>query len=576
MAETDSTILWADQPMSRRYGTEHFLAVGASGSGKTTLINNLLRTVFVPSTQTQAKQNPERTALTAKAIVYDPKQEILPLLYSIFQETDENIRAGGHSVRVLHPLDTRCSAWDMAQDIDGPVSARQLASILVQDSSTGRATESFFTDATRDLLTGVLLAFVECVPNAHMWRFRDVLLAMMYEPYLRFILDFPSMRDGRSLPSLNRLRTSYLDTEDKRTTGNIRASINTKLCVYEPIAAMWDAAMEARASRVFSIKQWVNGPSKQVLVLGNDEASRVSIDAINQALFKRATEYILAREEVSADERSNGENQIWVFLDEVREAGKLDGLSRLMTKGRSKGACVVLGFQDIDGLRDVYGEEVANEIVAQCNNIAVLRLNSPETAQWASELFGRRKLLSGNKGYSMNEGNTQYSGGTSEHELPYVFSADFMYLGTPQTEGAVTGFLKTPDANPELDPGSIRFRVDESVFPYSPAIKGTGSYSAYQPSPPSSHYLMPWNEKDWKRLGFPGPFRDLIAEAKTKEEAQREAREKEEAERNTKAAEEAAIRKKHLESLEEQHINAQPKAIKAMGDRVAKARGGRR
>lgn len=136
MADQRPTILWADLPMDRKYGTEHFLVVGASGSGKTTIINNLLATVFVRP---------------AKAIVYDPKQEIVPLLYSIFKETDETINSGGQTVRILHPLDIRCSAWDMAKDIDGPVSARQLASILVQDTSTGRPTESFFTDATRDL-----------------------------------------------------------------------------------------------------------------------------------------------------------------------------------------------------------------------------------------------------------------------------------------------------------------------------------------------------------------------------------------------------------------------------------------
>jgi type IV secretory pathway TraG/TraD family ATPase VirD4 len=488
--------------MDRRYATEHFLAVGASGCGKTTLINNLLETVC---------QYPP------KAIIYDPKQEIVPLLYRTFKESKESIDAGGNTVRILHPLDTRCSAWDMARDIDGPVSARQLASILVQDTDTGRPTESFFTDATRDLLTGVILSFVECVPNAQKWRFRDVLLAMMYEPYLRFILDFPTMRDGRPLPTLTRLRMSYLDTEDKRTTGNIRASINTKLCVYEPIAAMWDAAMEQCETKCFSLDAWVNGRRPELLVLGNDESARVSIDAINQALFKRATEYILARQELSPEDRKLGLNQIWVFLDEVREAGKLDGLSRLMTKGRSKGACVVLGFQDIDGLRDVYGEDVANEIVAQCNNIAVMRLNSPETAQWASELFGRRKLRSSNESASFGQETPQFSGGTTEQELPYVFSADFMYLGTPLTDRAVTGYLKSPTANPETDPGSIRFKVDDSVLPHKPPPRGEGYLSPYIPSPPSSHYLMPWTEKDWVRLGFPGPFRDLLSEAKEAE-----------------------------------------------------------
>lgn len=52
-----------------------------------------------------------------------------------------------------------------------------------------------------------------------------------------------------------------------------------------------------------------------------------------------------------------------MFLDELRDLGRLDALNRLLLKGRSKNVSVVLGFQDIEGLREVYGDKVANEIV---------------------------------------------------------------------------------------------------------------------------------------------------------------------------------------------------------------------
>ena len=69
-----------------------------------------------------------------------------------------------------------------------------------------------------------------------------------------------------------------------------------------------------------------------------------------------------------------------LIREEVREAGKLDGLSRLMTKGRSKGVCAVLGFQDIDGLRDAFGDKKASETTAMCSHKAFLCLESGETA----------------------------------------------------------------------------------------------------------------------------------------------------------------------------------------------------
>jgi len=75
-----------------------------------------------------------------------------------------------------------------------------------------------------------------------------------------------------------------------------------------------------------------------ILVLGNDEDNRAAIDTINQLIFKRLSELMLAQPEVNpGDSKST-----WFLLDEVRQAGKLEGLSALMTKGRSKGAAVLL------------------------------------------------------------------------------------------------------------------------------------------------------------------------------------------------------------------------------------------
>ena len=107
--------------------------------------------------------------------------------------------------------------------------------------------------------------------------------------------------------------------------GRVRATVATKIAPYEVIAAAWDNATEK-----VSLTEFMKG--EFVLVLGNDEETRTALDAINKVLFKRLSELILAGSETRT-------RQTWIFIDEVREAGNLEGLSRLMTKGRSKGAC---------------------------------------------------------------------------------------------------------------------------------------------------------------------------------------------------------------------------------------------
>lgn len=488
---------WGKKEINPEHGNEHFLVVGASGSGKTTLINMMLKSIL-------------SSKRSLRAMVYDPKQEALPYLYDLVDPV---------RIKVLHPFDSRASAWKLAEDIDGPISARQLATILIPEARDTSGSESFFVSAVRDLLTGVILAFINCVPNPKAWTFRDIILTMLYEPYLRYILEMGRTRDDQPFPMTSRLLDSYLAVDpqrsDPRTTSNIRASINTKLAIYEPVAASWHLAEKAK--QTFSLTQWVKDDCRDVLVLGNDEASRAAIDAINQAIFKRTTELLLARREMTPNEKETGENQTWFFLDEVREAGELDGLSRLLTKGRSKGACILLGFQDIDGMRQAYGEEIAHEICGQCNNIAVLKLNSPSTAEWATEVFGRRLAESRSRSHShSSEGGLQMGHEAGEDERPWLYTSDFLYLPSTSTQTGLHGFFRSPDVDPKTDRLSVKLDWATDIEKYLPkrhsdvvskeAAGGISIYSSLHPRPVSEHYLKPWDKDDWTRLGFRGPI----------------------------------------------------------------------
>jgi energy-coupling factor transporter ATP-binding protein EcfA2 len=202
-------LVWAGDEFNRRFGDEHYLVVGASGSGKSTLINHLLHSVVSDT--------------GVRALVYDPKQELVPFLYGIrgVQFSDDGLKS---SVKILHPFDERCLAWNMAADIDSPISARQLATILVPEAEGGGSgSEGFFTNAVRDILTGILLIFIRCLPKERTWTFRDVLLALLYEPYRKFLLNFKRDRDGNPFPIAVRLEQNYFGAEtDSRTRANMQ------------------------------------------------------------------------------------------------------------------------------------------------------------------------------------------------------------------------------------------------------------------------------------------------------------------------------------------------------------------
>ena len=209
------------------------------------------------------------------------------------------------------------------------------------------------------------------------------------------------------------------------------STIETYLGKYQFVAAAWE-----RAERSISLAEWLT--SESILVLGNDEQARTALDAINQVIFKRLSELILAQTESET-------RRTWIFLDELRQAGPLNGLSALLTKGRSKGTCVVLGFQDIEGLRDVYGTQVANEIAGQCANKAILRSDSAITAEWASALFGRSEVVELHQSVMHSvEKATQLSQDERYQKREVVLASEIMNLRPTNRVDGMQGFFITP------------------------------------------------------------------------------------------------------------------------------------
>ncbi len=440
----DPGLYWGGVRLPSDAATSHLCAVGTTGSGKTISLRLLMQ-----DTLPSIGRAPHR-----RALVYDPKRDTLSCLRGM---------GLGCQVHLLNAFDRRSSAWDMAVDCDSPTVAMQIASILIPEEE---GANRFFPDAARHLLAGVLTAFIKTCPRR--WGLRDVVLAMQHAKVIRAFIE--------RLPETRHL-LQYFD--EPRTFSNILSTLATKMAPFEPLAGAWTHAAEK-----ISLRDWVRGES--ILVLGNDERIRFAMDAINRVIFQRLSELLLA--EADSDVR-----RTWMFLDEVREAGKLSGLSSLLTKGRSRGVSVVLGFQDIEGLREVYGERVANELVGQCSNKALLRIESPETARWAASVLGEVER------YEYHTSHTRTSQGKSSTvaeqlvKRETVLPAELMNLPPTTRANGLTGYFVSPYV------GAYRATIpgEELARQLSPREK---SVPDFLPIPTSHEYLQPWTAEDCRRL----------------------------------------------------------------------------
>jgi type IV secretory pathway TraG/TraD family ATPase VirD4 len=414
------------------------------------------------------KPRPDGSRADRRALVYDAKGDVLSTLHGTAE----------CRIVTLHPFEARGAAWAMGQDITTPAAALQVAAILIP-LEQGGSVNPFFRLAAQSLLRGTMLSFLQTVGQD--WTFRDVLLALRYEERLRQVLE--QTPDGRAI----------LDQFCRRgeTLHGIRATLAAHLAAFEVIAAAWDAAPEK-----VSLREWLAGES--ILVLGSDEMCRAALDAINRVLFQRLTELILA----SSESRTR---QTWLFLDEVREAGRLEGLGRLLTKGRSKGACVALGFQAIEGMREVYGANVAEEIAGLCNQKIILHLDSPVSAEWASSLFGKReeldrRLSRSRSGRGPFSGLFLTQGSSRTHAESRLMSeallaSEVMTLPPTGPDQGLTGLCLSRGQ------GAYRQHLTWAQVQALQPVRAVG-VADFEPRDEKHQYLREWDQDDFARLGL--------------------------------------------------------------------------
>lgn len=467
-ADATHHYLWGNQFLSFDESRKHFLAVGSPGSGKTLNILLLLKTVL-------GRIAAEKSGV--RALIYDSKTDMLSYLAGMVPP---------EKIRILNPFDSRCYAWDIAKDVTDPSMADDIATVLIPTDKNAK--DPYFTRTAQRFLSGIIEALIS---RGSEWTLRDVILATKSTERLREV--FKNHTETEDL-------LQHFDPET--TFQNVKSTLDGVLRGYRGIAAVWERAI--KAGRSFHIndykdtKGWIS--SQEVLVMGNSPRAKAAISRVNQLLFTQVAKAILEKDGYSHQEH-------WVFLDEFRELGALQNISDLMITGRSKGAAVVLGFQDISGVEDVYGEKQAREIVGCTQNLAVLHINSsqPNTQEWASRILGDTTYIFEQKSVGTNSGpsgggssrNTTYNRLTEKQWLPSQFDGD---LPPASMQTGMVGLYKS------------RGQFYRQAFPADVLFGSRGTtnripsrnpdFGDKNPIGPEQLILGDWDCEDLKRLNF--------------------------------------------------------------------------
>lgn len=431
----------------------HFSIVGAPGSGKTVTIRAIMQAVLPQLGETECHG----------ALIYDPKHDVVAALAGM------GLTVAGGQVAILNPFDRRHAAWDMAADITTPDAALEIATIL--SPLEEHSASPFFSQTARDMVTQIIETFIKLAPGR--WDLRDVLIACSHEKSLRHVLS--QTAEGQALLDVH--------SQVPVTWSNIQGTLSTKLRPYRVIAALWH-----QTPRKVSLESWFAGG--KIIVLGSSERSGAALRAINRVLFLRLTQIALDRDEDQSRRR-------WFFIDEARDAGNLEGLPALLTKGRSKGMCVVLGFQDTEGMKATYGENQAMSLIGQCDQRAVLRIGSTQTAEWAAAVLGEVELDERTR--TQNHGNLFHWWGTSSttvhrEKRAILLPSETMALQAPDGIYGPEGVFLTR----RVGPYRSRLRWEQLDLPVpDPNVAGFEPFGEEAVAD-----LGLWDDEDEERLGL--------------------------------------------------------------------------
>lgn len=425
---------------------QHLTAVGSTGSGKTLLLR-----MFAWSVLRQIGARPD-----CRALIFDVKQDTYSMLSGMRLACP---------IHLLNPFDSRATAWDLAADCRSPAIAQQIAAIFFPEDQGQNA---FFTNMARGLFKCVLVRLQQRVPGN--WSLRDALLAMWNPPCLRQLLGGDV--EGEAL--LNTLK-------DDKTLANCLAAAMSRLIDFVPIAAIWEHC----PARV-SMADWIGSDS--ILVLGWSKRYTYALNAINNVIVTVASDLALSLPDSST-------RLSLLLIDEARELGKLASLRPTMNTGRSKGICVALGFQSIEGMREVYGDKEADDLIGQSGTFAFLRTQSATTAEWASKVIGDQIVREHTE--SVTRGHQQGSRTVQEHHnrREAVMPAELLDLPATNPQNGLTAYYSV------LGNGAFRARLRwQPILRQLPPINST--VEDFIARPDEHQTIQPWSEAELVRLGL--------------------------------------------------------------------------
>ena len=388
-------------PISEEQECRHTLLLGGSGSGKTSILWPVIN-------QAQARGD--------KCLIFSFKGD--------FQQK------AAFDFSLLAPWDSRSVRWQLGRDIRTRLHAESLAKTLCPDPEKG---EKIWAQGAQGLLTAVI-ASVQSTHQDGRWGFYHLAKACSLA-----LSDYDFL--VKTVMEESPLAKAFLMGKDSKTTASYLAQMASGLSDVVNLGVA-DASSQGKP---WSVRDWLAGRTPGAAILGYLPAVEGLSKAYCSTIIEQIVTQILSFDDCDPDQR-----RIWLFLDEVPQAGKIPSITSALEAARSKGCRVVLGMQGVAQLEEHgYSKNTLDIWSGQCGIKIVSHLSTPRDQKWASDLLGERDITR----YQRTITNSSTSGSNSGIYQP--ITEKLMLPGEFKEELRVTdigprALLLAPGANAVL------------------------------------------------------------------------------------------------------------------------------
>jgi type IV secretory pathway TraG/TraD family ATPase VirD4 len=315
---------------------EHFLISGSPGSGKSTLIRHMLA------------QIQERGQ---GVVVIDPDSEFVQEFY--------NERRGDV---VMNPLDARCPFWSPWLELRADnfaMDSEALAASLIRGQPRNNS-EAFFQESSRTLLESIFQVLKGDQDN-------------------RGIGEFLAQSRGKIHKAL--VGTAAYPLVDPEATEQGSGILATASNAVKPFSHL---PLPDQTTRTWSAREWAQNREGWVFLCSTEDG-RAATQKLQGVWLDSLVRWLMSAE--------IGSKPTWLVADEFPVLGYQPQLEQLVVRGRKRGLCVVLAFQNVAQIRALYGRDGATTLTSSPTSKVIMRSDETETAKWASELLGSHEIL---------------------------------------------------------------------------------------------------------------------------------------------------------------------------------------